>query len=228
MKKYRYFLLFFLALSLLPACRVVPIQMARVVQIDTYEHWYEIKDETHADKVFREILGKKNWDAFILYCGDIIDVLKDLREKKIVVQGSVIITMSLVPEDHDKFFIEGLGRYYVVRKSTNEIMFSATYYITENIHSIKSLERNGKIEIEMKQHLIRHFAPEKPNYFHDAPLKFRMYIKAVKDQVFSFDYSRNHELVVNGEIVGYLKFKEPKSGSKLLDMRGLNLIRNDY
>lgn len=209
-------------------CRIMPVQMARVTQIDTYEHWYEFKDEAHADKVFRIIMGQKNWESFIQYCGRIGEVLQDLQRREIQVQGTIIMTLSLVPTDHEKFIIEGFGQYYVVRKTTNEIMFSATYYILDNIHSLKELQTTNCIEVETKQYLIRHFAAEKPHYFHDTPLRFRFYTRLLQDRVYTLDYDRKHELVIGNEAVGYLQFHRSRYGDKVIDMRGISYLKNDY
>ena len=146
----------------------------------------------------------------------------------LVVQGTLVTTLSLVPGDHEKFSLEGFGQYYVVRKTTKEIMFSASYHIIDDVHSLKAITEDNSFDVKIKQHMIRHFAAENPHYFHDVPFTFRLYTKLLKDGVYSIDYERNHELIVDNEVVGYLQFRKPHQGKKVIDLRGIKYIKNDY
>lgn len=224
--KMSYSIIFFCILWI-SGCRVVPVQMARVTQIDSYEQTYRIHNEIEADTVFRKVLGEKNWSIFIAYCGDIIEILKELKNQEIVVQGTIISSMSLNPTNQNLFFIEGFGKYYVIRKTTNEILFSATYTIENNIYSISSIKKDKKLELTIKQKLVRHFYSDKPSYYHDVPLKFRVYLKKIKENVYSFAYEKKHEFLVDGKVVGTLFFKKGK-GEKFFDFRGRNFLYNDY
>ena len=84
------------------------------------------------------------------------------------------------------------------------------------------------MDIAIKQYVTRHFAVDKPNYFHQAPVKFRLYTKVIKPNVLSIDYDKKHELLINDEVAGYLRFDKPVLNNKLIDLRGMKLIRNDY
>ena len=220
-------LLLICLLSAVPGCRMVPVQMARVTQIETYEQWYEFSNETYAGEVFEKIIGTKNWQTLIdhqLHKGIVQDVLR----KKVLVRGNLVFTLSLAPRDHDRFFVEGVGRYQVIRTTTNEILFSADYHILDNIHSINDLRKNKILVIETRQRLTKHFAPARPDYYHDFVLKFRLYMRKITKNVYALDYDRKHDFLIDNDVVGYLHFFKPKHANKLIDLRGLDLLYDDY
>ncbi len=216
---------------LLQGCipRLIPIQTARVTQMEFYSQYYNFKDAAHAKSVFVKMMGEKNWRVLEEYYVH-GDILQDLLENNIAVQGALTLTMSLVPTDHDQLFLEGIGRYFVVRKRTNEIILSGDYYIKNNRQSIADLKK-GFIPLRIKQYLIRHFAPGETNYYHDVAIDFRIHMNTdmADEMIYSIDYESEHEVILDGEVIGYLKFDDttPRE-DKLIDLRGRKLVKNDY
>lgn len=209
---------------LLSACIVGPVQTVRLPQIEIFEQSYVFESLDQADSVFQKILGEKNW-AILRDYGLSREVIDDFLAGKIVLHGSLMFTLSLVPGDRDKFFVEGLGRYYIVRTTTGEIILSADYYIDNgsagSIHSLHDLQQTNRLEVKIKQCLLRHVLPDKPNYFVEEPAQFRLYLQKTDDGRYGIDYGRDdHGLIIDGRPVGRLKFENsPLHNSKLLQLR---------
>jgi hypothetical protein len=209
--------------------RLVAIQTARVPQIEFYKQWYDFNNADQALAVLKKIVGSENWKVYNehLLIGSVIE---DFLNKKIEVQGCLIFTISLVPTNQDSFFVEGMGRYYVVRKTTNEIILSADYHIKNNRYALRDLE-TGILAIDFDQYVIQHFAPDKLSYYYDASLSFRIRLNTALayKSIYSIDYGSKHELVFNKQTIGYLEFdKSTPSKDKIIDLRSIDLIVNDY
>ena len=197
--------------------------------MEFYSQYYNFRDAAHAKNVFVKLIGEKNWRVLEEYYVH-GDILEDLLQNNIGVQGAFTLTISLVPTDHDKVFIEGIGRYFVVRNGTNEIILSGDYYIKNIRLSIADM-RKGLMPVQIKQYLIRHFAPGETNYYQDVAIDFRIHMNTdlADKMIYSLDYEMDHEVILDGEVIGYLRFDESTpTEDKLIDLRGLNLVRNDY
>jgi hypothetical protein len=218
-------------LVLMQACipKLVPIQTARITQVEFYRQWYELKDDKQAKQVIEMLIGRKNWvilERRYAYG----DVTRDLIAQKIEVQGAFTFTISLVPTDLDSFYVEGIGRYFLVRKTTNEIILSSDFYIKNHRYALKDLNVN-RLPVKIKQYTIRHFAPDSANYYHDALIEFNVHLKTISAEkaIYSIDYDTKHEVLWDKNIIGYLEFDESTPRShKLIDLRGINLVKDDY
>jgi len=213
------------------APRMVPIQTARITQMEFYRQWYTFKNADHAKSVFSRLLGKENWRVLEEHKSQ-RPVVEDLLAQRLEVRGSLIFTISVVPTAQDSFFVEGTGRYFMVRQTTNEILLSGDYYIKNKRYAIRDMNQ-GRILLDVKQYIIRYFAPSEVNYYQDVPVSFVIQIDArLKEKsIYSIDYSpeSKHYVVFEKEIIGYLEFdaSTPRN-DKLIDLRGRELIMDDY
>ena len=223
----RLLLLFFTTL-LLTSCRLVPIQIARVMQIESYEQTYDLENVEETAKLLEKLVGEKNWGILIDYLGS-NEYLQELQQRQIVVKGNLIMSITLNPSNHETFFAEGFGRYYVIRKTTKELLFSADFHILENQHTLNEFTTKGFIATDIQQYMIRHFptAGEK-NYFHEKPFRMNIAVTSSMDGVYSIDYEKPHELVIDGQVAGHLHFSKSFSGKKLIDLRSRGYVKNDY
>ncbi len=106
---------------------MIPIQTASVTQIEFYRQWYNFENLNQADRVFRNLVGEKNWE---LLKAKYIESKDDLLNE-IEVQGSIVLKISPVPGDLDCFFMEGIGRYFLINRKNKAIMLSGDYYINQ-------------------------------------------------------------------------------------------------
>ena len=218
----------FLITLFLWGCRVVPIQVARVTQIETYEQTYNLENETQIAKVLEKLVGEKNWKILIDYLGS-SEYIQELKSQDIAVKGNFISSMTLDPQNHNMFLFEGFGRYYVVRKTTKEVLFSADFRILENTHSVDDFKSKGFVGVDIQQFMIRHFPTDsEKNYFHEIPFHMKVAVTSPQEGVYSVDYTKPHELIIDGKTIGHLHFPKKLSNKKLIDMRGIGFLRNDY
>lgn len=205
--------------------RMVPIQTASMTQLEFYRQWYTFENLSHANRVFKDLVGEKNWEAIK---AEYLDFDKDLLNKNIEVQGSLVLKTSSVPGDLDCFFMEGLGRYFLLNKATKEIMLSGDFHIKNERYSINDLV-NGAILVRTKQYIIKFFSSKQ--YYQDIPIFFKIHMKTLSEEkhIYSLDYQAEHEVIFNDEVIGYLEFdKSTPSQDKLIDLRGRALIYDDY
>jgi len=216
---------------LLPGClpKMIPIQMTRVTQMEFFRQFYTFRDAEHAQKVFTKMLGEKNMRVLLDHYafGDAID---DLLHHQIEMQGSIVFTMSLSPMNDETFYTEGLGRYYAVRKTTSEIILTGDVQIRATMFNMNDLHR-GELRIATQHYWLRYFAPGETNYCNPVPIDFVIKMRTVskRDHVYSIDYDAQHPVIFENEQIGYLEFdKTTPRDDKLIDLRGLELVRDDY
>ncbi len=217
--------------SLLPGClpRVIPIQTARITQMEFFRQYYNFRDAEHAKEVFTKILGEKNIEVLLDHYayGDAID---DLLTHQVEMQGSIIFTISLSPTNIDSFFTEGTGRYFAVRKTTNELALTGDVMIKSTLFNMNDLHR-GELRIATQHYHLRYFAPGETNYANPVPIDFIVKMRTIskKDKVYSIDYDAKHPVIFEDEQIGYLEFdKTTPRDDKLIDLRGLEMVRDDY
>ncbi|BBM87911.1 hypothetical protein [Candidatus Uabimicrobium amorphum] len=217
-----------LALLFLQSCRVAPIQMARVTQIDSYKQTYNFKDESQAARALEKLMGQKNWEILIDYLGS-SEYFQELQSKNIFVKGSFVMSITLNPKDHNRFLVEGFGRYYVVRNKTNEVLFSADYRIIEKQHTIDDFQKKKVLNVDVQHSMIRHFPTEgEKNFYHEAPFNMNIFVTSTTDGVYTLNYDKEHELVIDGEVVGNMYFAKSLAQQKLIDLRDMGYVKNDY
>ncbi|WP_372368046.1 hypothetical protein [Candidatus Uabimicrobium sp. HlEnr_7] len=223
------YLLPFLSLTILFGCstKIVPIQMARIVQVARYTQNYKFDNDEQARNILMKVVGPKNWkiieDHYVFG-----DVVQDMMEGRFVIEGRIIFTLSLDPQNHDRFYIDGFGKYHLHRKTTNETILAADFdIVSPEAFSLSDVKTKGYIELDVVKNYTRYFAPEQGNYFHASPLRFRLFIKQIKDDVYMVDYKRKHDVFTDGELLGELEFKPPYK-HMVIDMRSLGYLKNDY
>ena len=220
-----------LATVLLCGCmpRIIPIQTARVTQVEFFKQYYTFRDASHAKDVFTRILGSRNMQVLMDHYA-FGDAINDLLTQKIVAQGSILFTMSLSPTDMDSFFAQGTGRYLIVRKTTSEILLTGDVQIRSKTFNMTDLD-SGELRIASNHSFLRYFAPGEINYLSPATIDFIVKMRTVsqKDRVYSIDYQARHPVMFEGEQIGYLEFEHTTPAyDKLIDLRGLDLVREDY
>jgi hypothetical protein len=233
--------------------RVIPIQVARIHQTESYVQTYSLRDlkatpatdvadeiqaqNRRIDDVFGRLLGTPNWQVIKDLYG--LGVVRDeLLAKKIITRGLIDFTIYLDPFDHQRFFIEGAGRYFLVREKTGEILLSGDFSIPAKPHAISELDQ-GYLVFDVEQIVTR--IPGQVTYLHGAPLKYKIYIdnSMRKTRVYAIDYSNRNrnevylpedsdEPISDSNLIGYMKMNAPGSASKLIDLRGIEFIRADY
>lgn len=203
---------------------MIPIQTASVTQIEFYRQWYNFENLNQADRVFKNLVGEKNWE---LLKAKYIESKDDLLNE-IEVQGSIVLKISPVPGDLDCFFMEGIGRYFLINRKNKAIMLSGDYYIKNKRFSINDLV-NGVILLDTKQYIIHFFSDDQ--YYQDIPIFFKIHMKTISEEkhIYSINYQAKHEVIFNDELIGFLEFdKSSPSQDKLIDLRGRRLIYDDY
>jgi len=201
--------------------------MARVVQVARYTQNYKFQNDEQARNILMKVVGPKNWkiieDHYVFG-----DVVQDMMEGRFVIEGRIIFTLSLDPQNHDNFYIDGFGKYHLHRKTTNETILAADFdIVSAEAFSLSDVKKNGFIELEVVKNYTRYFAPEQGNFFHQSPLRFRLFVKEIKNDVYMVDYKQKHNVFVEGELLGELNFKPPYK-HMVIDMRSLQYLKNDY
>lgn len=201
--------------------------MARITQIENYVQTYKFNNAAQAKSVLQKTVGEKNWkiieEHYVFG-----DVVQDMLDGMIVVEGSLIFDMSLDPKNNDHFYIKGFGQYHVHRKTTNDIIMSADYrIINQEPFSLSKLKEDPFLEIEVKRYYTRYFASGEPHFWHEVPLRFRLKIKTLEEGVHMLDYEQKHKVIIEEEEVGEIQFLPPYE-HQIIDLRSLDRLRNDY
>lgn len=213
--------------------RRVPVQMARCTIVDFYSHWYDLKDIAEAQSALTRLIGEENFNTLLKYRSD-KKTQQFLLDKKITIKGGFSLTISLMPTNPDSFFLDGIGRYFVINDTTAEILFSADFFIKShnNCYAIQEL-KTGELRVRVNHIIIRHFAykEDKLNYYQDVVIDFciKLNTQLADKKIYCVNYEASHDVKINGDLIGHLRFEPPASNwAKLIDLRGLNFIRNDY
>jgi len=238
----------------LTACsitQVAPIQLGRIHQTETYVQKFSFLDKfsiesivdpdqrisaqtLEMDKIFKQLLGKKNWQNLKDSYG-FGNLRNELLENNIYIQG--IANLSIYPDafDSDYFSVEGSGRFFLIRKQTGAILLAGDYTISDRAYSITDLEK-GYLILDVNSIISR--IPSQVTYYHETPLKYKVYIdnSLGENGVYSIDYRKKHpaflteddEMLSKANLFASLIFKAPKRATKLFDFRGIDFIRRDY
>jgi len=233
---------------------VVPIQMARVNQLEAYTQTFDFQSayEDNAlhsieqmqwfnqriDDVFLRLLGEGNWQQIKDRYG--LGALRDeLLRKDIYVRGFFNFSTYLDPVSPESFMVEGMGRFFLVRRKNQAILLSGDFHILPDRHSTKDLDR-GYVVLDIALILSR--IPEEVTYLHETTLKYKIYFdNSLKNKsVYRLDYQRQHEVHLPLSDAEELSGKTRIGGMrldakadlterfKLLDYRGTQFIRSDY
>jgi len=255
-KIYGRLLLSILALFLLGSCtitQVVPVQIGRVHQIESYKQSFSfLKDEFEQnddtdllrsqtrlmDQTFKKLLGEDNWQILKDSYG-IGNLRNEILDDKIYLRG--ITSLSIYPDanDSDQFSMQGFGRFYLIRDKTNAILMTGDFIISEQLFSMSNLRR-GYLLLDLDLYVSR--IPNQLTFFRETPVKYKIVLDtSMADHgVYSIDYSETHYAFLadetdfsnNDNAFSRLKFESlnPKAQntSKLIDFRGIEFIRRDY
>lgn len=233
--------------------RVVPIQMARISQVEVYEQtfqfteasWPPTRDQSleqlrrvnaQMDSYLRFMVGPENWQTLKDRYG-MSTMREELLNRELRIRGYLQAVISLNPYRDDRFHFEGTGRFFLVRERTGEILLNGDFHLIPKLHPVDQLKA-GYIDVDVRQIITR--IPGESTHLHDTTVRYRIRIdtsRAHKD-VYAIDYRAAHpvyliedpahERTEDAALIGHLYFDEQLAGAKLIDLRGRELLRDDY
>jgi hypothetical protein len=247
-------LVLFLAYILLSGCslpRIVPIQLSRVSQTEFYKQVFVFdhdaarcepgndhpdctREETNQriDEVFKKLLGKQNWQSLKDMYG-LGSMREELLLQKIYIQGLLHFSVYIDPLEQDAFFVEGFGRYFLIREKTGEILLSGDFYLPLRQHRLAQLDE-GLITLDVKLFVT---VPGQTTFFHEAPLKYKIFMDTSmkRHRIYAIDYSRKHDVYLgdnealdDSNKIGIVIIEANREAVKLLDLRRIQLLSDDY
>lgn len=221
----------------------VPIQTAKITQIEHFEQHFQADDYLN---MFEELLGKAHYDKIQTPFVEKSDILKNNMYKSI---GNVLITVSVVPNKKDTIVIEGFGNYHIItddsvlrNQGREQILYAGYFRIKPDYYSVKKMTNdNQPIKVVFEQYLVSYLAREKIDsstiplsnlkYFHKANVLVDIMFKKVNgnDKVISIDYSHAHKVSLeDGTKIGYMQFDSTLVDHKIIDLRLLKYVRTKY
>ncbi|MBA1145722.1 hypothetical protein H0Z60_01495 [Ectothiorhodospiraceae bacterium WFHF3C12] len=245
-----------LLLPWLTACesvKVVPIQMARISQFEVYEQtfqfteapWPPVQEQTldqlrrvnaQMDSYLRFMVGPENWQALKDRYG-MSTMREELLNRELRIRGFLHSVISLNPFRDERFHFEGAGRFFLIRERTGEILLNGDFHLIPKVHPVDQLKA-GFIDVDVRQIITR--IPGESTHLHDTTVRYRIHIdtaRAHKD-VYAIDYRAAHpvyliedpahERTEDAALIGHLYFDERLADGKLIDLRGRELLRDDY
>lgn len=233
-----------LCILLLAGCampRLIPVQMARVAQLESYEQFFTIgqaKGTSEAeqmnamaeiDGVFGEMIGDSNWQALKDLYG-FGAIRYELGQEKISLRGSFAMMIYLDPTSQDAFLIEGQGRYFLIRRDDGLIMLQGAFVVQPSRHRIAELD-GGVLPVDIE--LITTRIPGKETYYHESKVVYEIEIDTSlsREGIYALDYAAKHKVFLSGNEIGYLTLDTLATsgpGEKLIDLRGRQFLKNDY
>lgn len=251
-----YALLAFFALGALSACesvKVIPIQMARISQFEVYEQtfqfteapWPPLQDHSsdqlrdinaQMDSYLRFMVGPENWQTLKDIYG-LSTMREELLNRQLRIRGFLHAILSLSPYNTERFHFDGSGRFFLVRERTGEILLNGDFYLIPKVHPIEQLDA-GYLDVDVRQVITR--IPGQPTHLHDTTVRYRIRIDTSRAHrnVYRIDYRAahpvyliedpDHERTEDAAMVGRLYFDDRLGESKLIDLRGRELLRDDY
>jgi hypothetical protein len=213
------------------APRIVPVQSARVVTAESFRQTFTVENVPRAERVFRSVLGPENYAA--LPPDEWVPYVEKLTQGSVEAIGTGTFVVSLMPQNHAQFFFEGWGHYSVLDTVAKQILVSGEFLaIDDGAHSTRELER-GYFDTRVRQTLVRHFAPHRPSFVHESVLALRVHVKRIDADLYILDYGAGHEVGIPDaagrvEKTGCVAFDHKRDGRKLIDLRGVALLRDDY
>ena len=232
--------------------RVLPIQLGRVTQTESYQQRFIFKEDNNQnltdlsaeqqaqldarlDQTFNILLGAKNWQHLKNLYG--VDAIRtELFGNAIHIDGLMNFTAYLDPESVDYAIIEGSGRFFTIRENNGEILQSGDFHIEPQRYKLSAIQ-SGCIPVETTIFTTR--IPGKTTYYKNALIQYDLYFKKIKNdkRAFTIDYDRPHPSYIdlNGdghydssEHFADLIFNGRHHQAKIFDFAGLNFIKDDY
>lgn len=229
--------------------KIIPLQLSRVAQQESYEQSFIIKVENEAslnkneleirrdekmDAIFSSMIGVENWQYLKNHYG-IHDIRDELIAKQIKLHGMINFIAYLDPIDKSDsllhIVLEGTGKYFAVRNSTHAILMSGDFKILPQRFSLKNLN-DGCIALDVNLYTTR--IPGETTYYHPITMRYELRMKSTTKDTYTIDYSAEHKgyLQISGnkeyEHIADIKFKDDFSHVKLFDLRGSEFINNRY
>lgn len=230
--------------------KVVPVQLARVSQMETYTQTFDINlpessksvltskrnlQIAELDSVLTDLLGKKNWQHLKDLYGSAY-LIDAFLNKEIIMKGQLNSTIYLEPLKHEKVLFEGFGRFFVLMKNSGKILLSGDSQLVPEHHTISSF-KNGKLKLKVLFYVTR--IPQRSTNYHEAKVEYHIKInnKFKSKNVYALDYDAAHTMYMYRALnkidkkmqkIGELKFDAVHAGSKLIDFNGMIVIKNDY
>ena len=226
--------------------KIVPLQIARVSQTDTYVQTFEVNPSpelrakftnsrdaeiAELDNMLIVLLGKKNWQILKDSYGSsyIVDAF---LKKKVKVKGQLNTTIYLEPVQHNKVLIEGFGRFFVLLENES-ILLSGDTHVIPKFYPLVDFA-NGDLQLESRFYVTR--IPKHISNYHEASIMSHIKInnKFKDDDVYALNYAAKHEMFLklkpktNKETlrkIGYLKFDPTFASSKLVDFSGMTFVK---
>ncbi|HKI87710.1 MAG TPA: hypothetical protein VKA38_01700 [Draconibacterium sp.] len=187
------------------------------------------------DDAFTKLLGQKNWQNIKDLYG-LKSIRDELLSSEVSANGLLTFSITINPMDHSEFYIDGQGRFFIIRDRTDEIMLSGDFDIPLQKHFIHDLE-NGYVVMDVDLYTTR--VPERITYVHQVGLKYVIHIDTTlsKFKILAIDYDAKHNVYLiddseqdvfeYGELIGEMKLRGV-NGAKYIDLRGMAFLRNDY
>jgi len=250
---------FFLILLTLCGCsplQVAPIQMGRVAQLETFRHTFDFGEVNSSgsssnmddfasatrdinqriERKFTRLLGKANWQTLKDLYG-LSDIRDELVDKSIYIKGVAQFYISIDPFNHQRFLLEGTGKYFLIREKTGAILLSGDFFAVPTSYEIADLE-NGELPVNVTLFTTR--IPAEVTYYHEAIVKYLIRIETSrkKDNIYRLKYDAVHDVhllqtqdepITKENKLGELTLDNKAQGpKKLLDLRGIKSLRSDY
>ncbi len=149
----------------------LPIQMARVSQVEFYRQYFfdegslaEVQDDDQrrrqAQQVFRDLIGNTAFNALVKYVDNDLELWRAIKAGEIYTEGSLYIVayLSLTDDRKNLAFFEGFGRYAVIdgRDPLNPRSLMSSDFTTLS-DSIVIRSDMDVVSVNLKQRLYRHF-----------------------------------------------------------------------
>ena len=211
--------------------RLAPVQSARVVQAESFRQSFAVENVLRAERVFRSVVGPDNYAA--LTAEEWVPFVEKLMQGAMEAIGTGTFVVSLMPQNHREFFFEGWGHYSVLDRESKQILVSGEFTaIDDGPHATTEFE-DGYFDTRVRQTLVRHFAPHRPSFVHESVLVLRVHVKRIDADLYILDYGAGHEVGIpddrgHVEKTGCVVFDHKSDGRKLIDLRGIGLLRDDY
>jgi len=229
--------------------KIIPIQLSRVPQQESYEQSFvikvkneeslnknelEIKRDEKMDAIFTSMIGIENWQYLKNHYG-IHDIRDELIARQIKMHGMINFIAYLDPLDkHDPSLhvvLEGTGKYFAIRNSTRAILMSGDFKILPQRFPLKSLS-DGCIALDVNLYTTR--IPGETTYYHPITMRYDLKMISKTKDTYVIDYGNVHKgyLQLKGskiyEHVADIKFIGGFNHIKLFDLRGSEFINNRY
>lgn len=213
------------------APRIVPIQSSRTLQPETFRQRFRGESVPSVERLFQKVLGPGNYDA--LTADEWNPYVEAVMDDRVAAMGTVTLSISLYPADHEQVFFTGWGNYVVFERPTGEALATGIFELVDD-GPIPTIDLRARtLRTRIRQWVRRLVKPERTAYVHESEASLNVHLKKVDEDLFMIDYSVGHEVGIEGRdgkvvVMACLELADRGDGRKVIDLRGLDLVRNDY